>query len=156
MGRGMRLGAAAAGLAVLLGVGVVAEAQNAPTAIIKERQDLMKSNGASAKALVEMMKGEKPYSQDTAHKAALTINENSKKISSLFPPGSGAEAGVKTGALPAIWQNKSDFDAKAKTLEEESAKMVAANDEAGVKAQFGAVGKACGGCHQTYRAKESK
>ena len=156
MGRGMRLGAAAAGLAVLLGVGVVAEAQNAPTAVIKERQDLMKANGASAKALAEMMKGEKPYDQAAAHKAAVTINDNSKKISSLFPPGSGAEAGVKTGALPAIWTNKADFDAKAKKLEEESAKLVAANDEAAVKAQFGNVGKSCGGCHETYRAKESK
>src|SRR5215472_8320903 len=156
MARGMRLGVVAAGIAALLAVGVVAEAQNAPSAVIKERQDMMKSNGASAKALAEMMKGEKPYSQDTAHKAAMTINENSKKISSMFPPGSGAEAGVKTGALPAIWQNKADFDAKAKTLEEESAKLVAANDEAAVKAQFGNVGKACGGCHETYRAKEQK
>ena len=156
MGRGMRFSAAAAGLAVLLGVGMVAEAQNAPSAVIKTRQDLMKSNGASAKALAEMMKGEKPYSQDVAHKAAMTINENSKKIPSLFPPGSGAEAGVKTGALPAIWTNKADFDAKAKKLEEESAKLVAANDEAAVKAQFGNVGKSCGGCHETYRAKENK
>jgi cytochrome c556 len=156
MARGMRLGAAVTAIAALLAVGVVAEAQNAPSEVIKQRQDMMKANGASAKALAEMMKGEKPYDQATAHKAAVTINDSSKKISSMFPPGSGAEAGVKTAALPAIWQNKADFDEKAKKLEEESAKLVAANDEAAVKAQFGNVGKACGGCHETYRAKEQK
>jgi cytochrome c556 len=133
---------------------MVAQAQNAPTEIIKQRQEMMKANGTSAKALADMMKGEKPYSQETAHQAAVTINANSKKISSMFPSGSGAEAGVKTDALPAIWQNKADFDEKAKKLEEESAKLVAANDEAAVKAQFGNVGKACGGCHEGYRAKK--
>lgn len=154
MGRVTRMMTVAAGLAALLAAGVVAEAQNAPTEIIKQRQEMMKANGASAKALADMMKGEKPYSQQAAHQAAVTINDNSKKISSMFPPGSGAEAGVKTAALPAIWKDKADFDAKAKKLEEESATLVAANDEAAVKAQFGNVGKACGGCHETYREKQ--
>ncbi|HTY65435.1 MAG TPA: cytochrome c [Alphaproteobacteria bacterium] len=155
MGTAARMITAAAGFAALLVAGVVvAEAQNAPAEVIKQRQEMMKANGAAAKTLADMMKGEKPYSQDAAHQAAVTINANSKKIPSMFPAGSGTEAGVKTGALPAIWQNKADFDAKSKKLEEESAKLVAANDEAAVKAQFGNVGKACGGCHETYRSKE--
>ncbi len=155
MGRGLRVGAAATGLVALLGIAIVAEAQTAPAEIIKQRQELMKANGAAAKALTEMVKGEKPYDQSAAHQAAMTINNNSKKIPSLFPAGSGSEAGVKTAALPKIWQDKSDFDAKAKALEEASAKLVAANDEAGIKAQFGNVGKTCGGCHQDYRAKQN-
>ncbi|HTP83581.1 MAG TPA: cytochrome c [Alphaproteobacteria bacterium] len=155
MGRATRMITAAAGFAALLVAGVVvAEAQNAPAEVIKQRQELMKANGAAAKTLADMMKGEKPYSQQAAHQAAVTINDNSKKIPSMFPAGSGAEAGVKTDALPAIWQNKADFDTKAKNLETESAKLVAANDEAAVKAQFGNVGKACGGCHEGYRAKK--
>lgn len=153
MGRAMWIGTAAVAVA-LLGIGIAAEAQNAPAQVIKQRQELMKSNGAAAKTLTQMMKGEKPYDQKAAHQAAVTIDNNAKQIPSLFPPGSGAEAGVKTGALPAIWQNKTDFDAKAKNLGEQAAKLVAANDEAGVKAQFGNVGKACGGCHETYRAKQ--
>ena len=154
MARAAWMSAAAVGVVALLGVGIAAEAQNAPAQIIKQRQELMKSNGAAAKTLAQMMKGEKPYDQKAVHQAAVTINNNSKHIATLFPPGSGPEAGVKTGALPAIWKNKADFDAKAKKLEEESAKLVAANDEAAVKAQFGNVGKACGSCHQDYRAKE--
>lgn len=155
MPRRIQIAAAATAMVALLGIAIMAEAQTAPAQIIKQRQELMKANGAAAATLAKMMKGEQPYSQDAAHQAAVTINNNSKQIPTLFPPGSGSEAGVKTGALPAIWQNKADFEAKAKQLEEESAKMVAANDEAGVKAQFGNVGKACGGCHQNYRAKEN-
>jgi cytochrome c556 len=156
MGRGLRLGAVAAGLTAVLGIAVVAEAQNAPTEIIKQRQEMMKANGQAAQAIAKMAKGDLPYDQEAVHKAALSINESSKKISAMFPPGSGPEAGVKTGALPAIWTDKADFDSKAKKLEEESAKLVAAGDEAAVKAQFGNVGKSCGGCHETYRAKENK
>lgn len=154
MFRAWHVGVAAAGIGILLGIAIVAEAQTAPAQIIKQRQELMKSNGAAAAALVKMIRGEQPYNQVAAHQAAVTINTNSKQIANLFPPGSGAEAGVKTGALPTIWQNKADFDAKAKALEEQSAKLVAANDEATVKAEVGNLGKACGACHQTYRAKE--
>ncbi len=151
MHKGWRLGAAAAGVAVLLGVAVVAEAQEAQ---IKQRQEAMKSNGAAAKTLTQLVKGEQPWNQQTAHQAAVTINNTAKAIPTLFPKGSGPEAGVKTAALPAIWQNQADFDAHAKKLEEESAKLMAANDEASFKAQFPNVGKTCGGCHETYRAKQ--
>jgi len=153
MNQGWRLGAAAAGVAVLLGVAVVAEAQNAP-AQITQRQEAMKGQGAAVRTLTQMVRGEQPWNQQAARQAATTINNTAKMIPSLFPQGTGAEAGVKTAALPAIWQNKADFDAKAKTLEEESAKLMAANDEAAVKAQFPNVGKACGGCHENYRAKQ--
>ncbi|HEX9464181.1 MAG TPA: cytochrome c [Alphaproteobacteria bacterium] len=152
MSKGLRLGAAAAGVAVLLGVAVIAEAQNAP-AQINQRQEVMKANGAAAKTLTQLVRGEQPWNQQAAHQAATTINTNAKQIPSLFPQGSGPETGAKTAALPAIWQNKADFDAKAKALDEESAKLMAANDEAAVKAQFGNVGKTCGGCHESYRAK---
>jgi cytochrome c556 len=153
MSKGLRLGAAAAGVVALLGVAVIAEAQNAP-AQINQRQEVMKANGAAAKTLTQMVRGEQPWNQQAAHQAAMTLNNNSKQIPTLFPPGTGPEAGVKTAALPAIWQNKTDFDAKAKALEEESAKLMAANDEAAVKAQFQNVGKTCGGCHENYRAKQ--
>lgn len=153
MSKGLRLGAAAAGVVALLGVAVIAEAQNAP-AQINQRQEVMKANGAAAKTLTQMVRGEQPWDQQAAHQAAMTLNNNSKQIPTLFPQGSGQETGVKTAALATIWQNKADFDAKAKAMEEETAKLMAANDEAAVKAQFPNVGKTCGGCHENYRAKQ--
>jgi cytochrome c556 len=32
--------------------------------------------------------------------------------------------------------------------------MARAKDEAGVKQQYAAVGKACGGCHESFRQKQ--
>lgn len=156
MSKGLRLGVAVAAVAAMLGVAVVAEAQMAPPQI-DARQKAMKGNGAAAKTLTGIVKGESPWNQKAVVDAATAINNTAKIIPSVFPKGSGPESGAKTAALPAIWANFPDFTAKAKALEEASAKLLqlaSANDEAGVKAQFPNVGKACGGCHQDYRAKQ--
>jgi cytochrome c556 len=67
-----------------------------------------------------------------------------------------APADVKTKALEGIWNSQADFKAKADAL-------VAAADAVAVAAKSGNkdatqaananIGKACGGCHDTYRAK---
>jgi cytochrome c556 len=153
MSKALRLGAGAVAIAAVLGMAVVAVAQNAPADIAK-RQEAMKAQGAAAAKVSKMMKGEEPWDQAAAHQAAVTFNNTSKLIPGLFPKGTGPEAGVKTAALPAIWEKKADFDAKAKALEEASAKLASAGDEASFKAEFPNVGKTCGGCHQDYRAKQ--
>ena len=155
MNKGLRLGTAVAGMALVLGVAGMAVAQMAPPQI-DTRQKAMKGNGAAAKTLTWIVKGETPWDQKAVIVAVTDINTTAKEIPSLFPKGSGPESGAKTAALPAIWTDFPDFTAKAKALEEASGKMLQlamANDEAGVKAQFPVVGKACGGCHETYRAK---
>ncbi|MBV8536266.1 MAG: cytochrome c [Alphaproteobacteria bacterium] len=141
---------AALAAALLLGVAVATEAQVAPPQIA-QRQDLMKSNSAAVRTLVRMLRGTEPWDPAAAKKAAGTINANSKQILGLFPPGSGPESGAKTGARDTIWANPGDFEAKAKALEDESAKLVAAGDDAALKAQIPVVGKACSGCHEAYR-----
>jgi len=141
---------AALAAALLLGFAVAGEAQMAPPQIA-QRQDLMKANGAAVRALVRMLRGTEPWDSGAARQAAVTINRNSKQIIGLFPPGSGAASGAKTGARDAIWESPGDFEGKARALEEESAKLVAAGDDASFKAQIPVVGKACSGCHETYR-----
>jgi len=141
---------AAIAVALLLGLTVATEAQVAPPQIA-QRQDLMKSNSAAVRTLLRMLRGTEPWDQAAAKRAAATINGNSKQIVSLFPAGSGPDSGAKTGARDAIWDNLSDFEAKAKTLEDESAKLAAAGDDTALKAQIPVVGKACSGCHEVYR-----
>jgi len=136
--------------ALLLGLAVAGEAEVAAPQIT-QRQDLMKSNSAAVRILVRMLRGSEPWDRAAAKQAALAINSNSKQIMSLFPPGSGTESGAKTGARDAIWKNPADFAAKAQTLEDESAKLVAASDDMALKAQIPVVGKACSGCHEAYR-----
>lgn len=151
-----RLAVTAVALAALAGGIAIAQAQTGPAASITTRQDAMKAQGGAMRTLTPMVRGEQPFNQQAAVQAVTTLNNTAKVIPSVFPQGSGPEAG-KTDALPAIWQNWTDFQAKAKALETESAKLLQlaqAGDEAGFKAQFPAVGRSCGGCHENYRVKK--
>jgi cytochrome c556 len=151
-----RFGLTAIALAALAGGVAIAEAQTGAAGAISTRQDAMKAQGGAMRALTPIVRGEQPWNQQAAVQAATTIHNTAAVIPSVFPQGSGPEAG-KTDALPAIWQNWSDFQAKAKNLETESAKLLQlaqSGDEAGFKAQFPAVGRACGGCHENYRVKK--
>jgi cytochrome c556 len=88
---------------------------------------------------------------------AAEISAFGKRIPALFPAGSGPEAGVKTRALPSIWQNKSDFDANAGIMVREAEKLEAAlkaNDKAATAAAFTATTAQCGACHRPYRAPQ--
>lgn len=152
----MRFGLIAVAIAAFAGAVAVAEAQTNAAASITARQEAMKANGGAMRALTPMVRGEKPWDQQAAIQAATTLNNTAKAIPSAFPQGSGPEVG-KTEALPAIWANWADFQAKSKAMETESAKLLQlakAGDEAGFKTQFPNVGKSCGSCHETYRLKK--
>jgi cytochrome c556 len=149
----LRFELTAIALAALAGGIAIAEAQTNAAAAITARQDAMKAQGSAMRTLTPIVRGEQPWNQQAAVQALTTLNNT---IPAVFPQGSGPEAG-KTDALPAIWQNWADFQAKAKTLETESAKLLQlaqAGDEAGFKAQFPAIGRSCGGCHENYRVKK--
>jgi cytochrome c556 len=151
-----RFGLTAVAIAAMAGGIAIAEAQTGPAASISTRQEAMKAQGGAMRTLTPIVRGEQPWNQQAAVQAATTLNNTAKAIPTVFPQGSGPEAG-KTDALPAIWQNWADFQAKAKALETESAKLLQlaqAGDEAGFKAQFPAVGRSCGGCHENYRVKK--
>ena len=151
-----RFGLTAVAIAAVAGGIAIAEAQTSPAASIATRQEAMKAQGGAMRTLTPIVRGEQPWNQQAAVQAATTLNNTAKAIPTVFPQGSGPEAG-KTDALPAIWQNWTDFQAKAKALETESAKLLQlaqAGDEAGFKAQFPAVGRSCGGCHENYRVKK--
>jgi cytochrome c556 len=136
------------GLAVILGVGASVAADDP----IHARQNLMKANGKAAKEVVAMLKGKAPFKLETAQEALNTFINAADKGPALFPPGSDKG---KTHALPAIWKNKSDFEAHfAKLGADSKAALAAIKDEASFKADFPPIFKDCGGCHETYREKE--
>src|SRR5882724_9448060 len=62
----------AAGVALLLGAGFVAQAQVAPPQIA-QRQDLMKSSSAAVRTLVQMARGTQAWNSNAAKQAAVTI-----------------------------------------------------------------------------------
>src|SRR6267378_615749 len=64
---------------------------------------------------------------------------------------------VKSAALPAIWNEPAKFKEAQERLQSEVSRLVSVSksgDEGAVKAQIGAVGKACGSCHENFREKQ--
>ena len=77
-------------------------------------------------------------------------------IAGLFPEGSDRPG---SRALPAVWTNKADFQARAAAFGDSSAKLAElarAGDSVGFAAQAKVVAGGCGGCHSLYRAEEKK
>jgi cytochrome c556 len=119
---------------------------------IHARKELMEANGKATKAVVAIMKGASPFKLETVQAALNQYIETAAKAPALFPEGSNKG---KTEALPAVWKNKTDFDARfAKLGEDSKAALAAIKDQATFKANYQPVLKNCNGCHETYRAKE--
>jgi len=131
------------------GIGVLAQSSDP----ITQRQNLMKNNQEQVRALTGMARGQVPFNAAAAQAALQRIAQNAQQIPPLFPAGSHQG---KTAALPAIWERKADFDAHAAKLEQD-AKAVQAGitDQASLQAAIQRVGQNCGGCHESYRRKES-
>ncbi|MGO9420127.1 c-type cytochrome [Roseiarcus sp.] len=141
--------AAIVGLALSAGVALAASGADA----IKERRALMKENGEATKPIVPILKGQAPFDLAAVQKALKTYLNAAEKMPALFPPDS------KTGdthALPAIWENTADFDARFKKLgDDATAALTEVKDEASFKATMPNFYKNCGGCHEKYREKEN-
>jgi len=138
--------AASAGVALAAATGLDA---------IKERQDLMKADGAATKTVVAMLKGKAPFDLATVQKTLKTYQNAASKEVALFPPDS--KTGDKTQALPAIWEddNMADFRARFKKFgADASAALATIKDEASFKTAIPGVLNNCQGCHEKYVAKE--
>ena len=136
------------GIATFAAAAAIAGYAIAQDDMVAKRQALMKDNGAQATIAGQMIQGATPFDAAAAKAAMEKIAANAAEIPADFPAGS--EGG---DALPAIWANFADFEAKAAALKT-AADAAAAATGGGVEAfgpAFGAVGQACGACHQTYR-----
>ena len=139
----------------VLGVAVLAfgtTALVAQTDPIAARKALMKTNGDQNRVATEMLEGKRPFNLDEAKKVFVVFAEAGEKAPALFPDNS--KTGGDTAALPPVWENKADFNAKlAKFAIESKAAGDATKDLDSFKVQITEVRKNCGGCHQTYRKR---
>ena len=136
---------------LLLGVGVVAAQQDQ----LKQTQAVMKGNGKNAGALAAMVKGEKPYDQAAVDAAMAQFEDTIKKFPTLFPDSiKGLKADGDYSASPKVWEDRAGFDEHiasfAKAVADAKGKIT--NLET-LKVVLPAIGKQCGGCHETYRVK---
>jgi cytochrome c556 len=139
-------------VAVALALACGVTAVLADTDPIAERRALMKHDGAAAKTLFDMAKGRVPFDLATVKTSLATLNDGATKSAALFPDNS--QTGGGTAALPAIWQNKADFDARfAKFAKDVQAAQAGIVDEATFKQLAPTVFQNCGACHQLSKAK---
>jgi cytochrome c556 len=144
------------GLALILGAGysLTASAQVKPETLVKQRQSAMTLQGKYWGPLGGMAQGKVPYDANIVARNAGYLDALSKMPWDGFAPST---KDVKSAALPAVFTDTAKFKEAQDHLQSEVTKLVAVSkggDEAAVKAQLGAVGKACGGCHESFREKQ--
>ena len=126
---------------------------------IKSRKAVMTLQSWYAGPLFGMAKGDLDYDADmaTANAAALHTMATIKG-DMMWPPGTdnGAYEGM-TRALPEVWSTWPAAGEKAQALSDATAALsgVAGDGLDALRSRIGAVGKACKGCHDDFRAEQN-
>jgi cytochrome c556 len=119
--------------------------------VIKQRQDNRKEAAATMRSIKGVIDAKGDVKAVVASAAKLKQLENA--FEQLFPPGSDKG---ETKALPTVWSDRPGFLAASKNVDAAYDKLAVAagsGDLAAVTAAFGDTGKACGACHEKFRAK---
>ena len=126
-----------------------------PEEEIRYRQSAFNVIGRNFNALAAIAKGERPYDQAFAVKTATLLELLAPLPFGSFGPGT--DKGALTKADPKIWTEQAKYKEAADKFQIEIAKLSAsAKDLESLKAQVGAIGKTCKGCHDDYRLKEAR
>ena len=140
--------AAAAVLALCLGTGFAfASADDA----IKGRQGCMKAHGKMMGELAAMFKGEKPYDGAVVQAAIAANDAACADWAKWWGPDTQKGETLETWAKPEIWTDPDGFNAAGEAFYAKFVAVKDSTDEAGFKAAFPEMGKACGGCHEKFR-----
>jgi cytochrome c556 len=143
--------AAVAGL--LSSLPAAAQFRNAEAAI-KYRQSVMQVQGFHLGRIFAMANGRMPFDAKVVAEDAALLNTIDKLPFVAF--GEGTDKGGNTRAKPEVWKDRAKFDAAAKKMQDEVAKLDAAaktgNLDA-IKTAVGAAGAACKACHDDFQAQ---
>jgi cytochrome c556 len=138
------------GLIALLAIGTAGIAL-AQANVIAERRDGLRQMGRHVEAIgtVVQARGDvRPLTEPVRY-----IADFSRRMSTLFPPGSGQG---DTRALPAIWTDRPTFDARLADFQAAAERLVAVQatgDAAAFATQFQATAATCGACHRAFRGR---
>lgn len=121
-----------------------------PADAIKYRQSVFTVMNNHAGRLHAMVQNRVPFDAATAAANAEIIAMMSKLPYAGFIDGT-AEG---TKAKPVIWSQRAKFDAAARTMQDDAAKLSAAaktGDLAQIRTAFGALAASCNACHDDFR-----
>ena len=144
-------------LGLTLGLSALAADPNEKA--IKARQAVMTLQSWYAGPLFAMAKGDMDYDADMASANAAHLNMMANvEGGAMWPQGTdnGAYAG-KTRALLEIWTTWPAVGEKDQALKDAAAALaeVAGDGLGALRSKIGAVGQACKGCHDDFRAEKN-
>jgi cytochrome c556 len=141
-------------LLAVLGNGAVLAHEHA-VGITAERMEVMKDMASHMKALGEMLEGRVAYDAAAARENALALHKSCHTVENQFPHGTRDHT---TRASPAIWEQPERFRAHMDNLQQLVGELVTATTSGPrevVRSRFVDVGRACAGCHETFRLPEN-
>jgi cytochrome c556 len=129
-------------------------AQQKPEVMVKQRQAVMTLQGKYIGPMAGMASGKVPYNAEVIRRNSGFLDNLSRMAWDGFDPST---KDVKSNALPVVFSDQGKFRQAASRLENEANKLYELSrggDENAVKAQVGAVLKACNACHDDFRQKQ--
>jgi cytochrome c556 len=145
---------AAAAVIALGAIAGAALAQVKPEVLVKQRQSAMTLIGKYFGPLGGMAQGKAPFNAQLVQRNADYLAALTQMPWDGFDPSTANE---KSRAKPELFKETQKVKELADRLQSEVKKLQSAakgGDEGAIKAQIGAVGKACGACHDAYREKQ--
>ena len=126
--------------------------------VVQDRQALMKQQGKDLGAIRAYGTGKGDLA--AAEAAVADLTQTTRKIPTLFPPGSGmAEFPGKSAAKPTIWAEQDKFLAAQKNTVAKADALVATVKSRGPAAAAAGASDlwdhGCQGCHDTFRETKS-
>jgi cytochrome c556 len=127
--------------------------------VIKDRQALMKEQGADMGAVKGFLDDKNDQAKATA--AASDLVDTMKKLPDVFPPDTGGpNPDGKYTTKPEIWSDWKAFMAARDAGADKAAALLVAvkgGDKAAIQAAFSDLGKnGCGACHEKFREEIKK
>jgi cytochrome c556 len=145
----------AAAVAIALGAAAgAALAQAKPDVLVKQRQAAMTLISKYFGPLGAMAQGKAPFNAQTVQRNAEYLAVLSQMPWDGFHPST---EGQKSRAKPELFKESDKVKELVERFQGEVKKLQTAakgGDESAIKSQIGAVGKACGACHDRYREKQ--
>ena len=149
---------ASVALAAICGAAYAQRPAANAAATIQARQGNYKQMAAALKGISDQLRSGSPDIAQIRPRAAL-LADRSVHVLGWFPRGTGAEAGVRTRARPEIWSDPATFRERGAAFVVAARALnnaARAGDIAAIRAAFPNVPRACGACHDSFRAPEQQ
>lgn len=148
-----------AAAALLAATAIRAQEQASPAeTAYKAREAQMRLQAIHMGQIGPMAEDAVAYDAAAAQAAADNLHHLAQMLDAPFYWAPGSAQGEVEGsrALPAIWENMDDVNAKIAAFQEATAALQAAagTDLESLQSAIQGVGQACGSCHESYRADD--